>query len=241
MKKKRTVNKTRPKPKPRIKHKPRIKREPRKLKIFGIIEKLPIIEKLRARKKARITEKPPVIKKPRITEKPKAIKKPRVTEKPPVIKKPRVTEKPRVIKKNKIIKKPIEYIEKYKEIILYLVFGGLTTVLNFALLALFHYIIGFSEGLANAIAWVLSLIYAYIVNRIFVFESKAKGFTGFAYEFGSFFSARAFSGAVDIFVIWFFVQKLSLNLFIFKTATQIFTIVFNYAASKLFIFKEKKQ
>jgi len=153
---------------------------------------------------------------------------------------PRIKNKPRKMKIVRIIKNALKYIEKYKEIILYLVFGGLTTLLNMALSFILYSMMGLSAGLSTGIAWVISLIYAYIVNRVFVFESKAKELNEIARESGSFFAARSITGASDIFIMWYFVDVLFLNWWVFKIISQIFTIVFNYVASKLFIFKEQK-
>jgi putative flippase GtrA len=63
---------------------------------------------------------------------------------------------------------------KYKELITYVVFGALTTLVNFVAFYIFTGILGEKLYLVtNAIAWVISVVFAYITNKLFVFESKS--------------------------------------------------------------------
>ena len=130
-------------------------------------------------------------------------------------------------------------MKKYREILLYLVFGVLTTLCNivsyFALndLLHIHYLV------ANALAWVLSVLFAYLTNRTWVFESKSQGFSAIAREMGLFFGCRLPSGVFDMAFMFVAVDLLAQNDMIAKIASNVVVIVLNYLFSKLIIFKKK--
>ena len=90
----------------------------------------------------------------------------------------------------------------------------------------------------TAIAWVLSVIFAYVTNRIFVFRSEAKGAAALLREILSFFGARLLSGVLDLGIMWVFADKLGLNDKLVKLASNVFVVIFNYVASKLVIFRK---
>ncbi len=71
-----------------------------------------------------------------------------------------------------MFRKVWELFLKYKEMVLYLVFGGLTTLVNIVTYALFAYVFNMGTVASTALAWIVSVIFAYITNKIFVFESK---------------------------------------------------------------------
>jgi len=133
----------------------------------------------------------------------------------------------------------ILFLHKHKEIVLYLVFGGLTTAINFIVYLFFSWAIGLYAWLSHIIAWVVAVTFAYIVNKIFVFESKEKSKKGIFRESALFAAARAFSLLVSTAVMYVFVDRMALNELLFLAITQVFTIVFNYAASKWVVFKDK--
>ena len=128
---------------------------------------------------------------------------------------------------------------KYKEIINYLIFGAATTAVNFIVYYLFKFI-GTEKSYANAIAWVVAVIFAYITNRKYVFESKEKDRKGIIKELVSFVSCRGISGIIDIALFAILVDGLKMNDAIVKIFLQILVIVLNYIFSKLIIFKKKK-
>ena len=71
-----------------------------------------------------------------------------------------------------MIKKIWNLYLKYKEAILYLIFGGLTTLLNIVTYAVCSHLFHIDTLISNAIAWVAGVAFAYVTNKIFVFESK---------------------------------------------------------------------
>ena len=134
--------------------------------------------------------------------------------------------------------------EKYREIINYLIFGVLTTIVNigtkFALLfTIFDAKNAVELQLAIIISWILAVLFAYITNRKFVFESKNKNKIK---ELISFFSARIATLLLEMFIMWFFITLLKLNsdiyVIIFTILTQILVVVGNYILSKIFVFKK---
>lgn len=127
---------------------------------------------------------------------------------------------------------------KYQEIIHYLVFGVLTTLVNY-----FSYLLispFFAKTtVPTVIAWVLSVLFAYFTNRTFVFHSHLKGAAAVK-EAGAFFAARILSGVLDVIIMAVFADWIGLNDKIVKLASNVFVVVFNYAASKLVVFRRKK-
>ncbi len=128
---------------------------------------------------------------------------------------------------------------KYREILLYLFFGGMTTLVNYISYALFTDIFHINYLISNALAWLLSVLFAYITNKIYVFESKTTGFSEILKELSAFICCRIFSGVIDMAVMYIGVNLLSLNDKIIKIAANVIVVILNYVFSKLFIFKKK--
>lgn len=145
---------------------------------------------------------------------------------------------------------------KYKEIIMYLIMGGATTVVNWgayaAAVSLIHLnqtILGIDADLliSNIIAWTLAVIFAYVTNKIFVFESYSWKLKFVVKEFIAFVIARLATGILEIVGVPFLVN-LGLNQTIWgiegmvsKIVVSIIVVILNYIFSKLFIFKNDKE
>ena len=129
--------------------------------------------------------------------------------------------------------------DKYKEIINYLIFGVLTTLVNFIVYILMTKLFNVNEVLSNAIAWIISVIFAYITNKIYVFESKTRALKEIIKEFISFVTCRLFSGILDIGSFYWFVTILGWNDIISKVIISVLVVILNYVFSKIFIFKKK--
>lgn len=134
-----------------------------------------------------------------------------------------------------------ELIIKYKEVISYLIFGVLTTVVNFIVYFLFARVFRVDDIISNVIAWVLSVLFAYITNKIYVFESKTTERKEIFREITSFFSCRALSGVMDVGLFALGVKLLAMNDLIMKIITQILVVILNYVFSKVFIFRKKTE
>lgn len=122
-----------------------------------------------------------------------------------------------------------------KEMIFYLIAGVLTTVVNFVC----YYICKawFTQTVSNIIAWAVSVLFAYAVNSRKVFEAKPEGLLTELRQLFEFALARVISGAVESGCVFVFVENLHYNDFWVKALVSVFVIVFNYAASKLVIFR----
>ena len=132
---------------------------------------------------------------------------------------------------------------KYRELISYVFFGVLTTVVNYGCYLLLAPLFS-TTTIPTAIAWAVSVIFAYATNRVFVFHSQAKGAKALCWEVLTFFSARALSGVLDEGTIWVFADRVGFNDKLVKLASNVFVVIFNYVASKLVIFRkggEKKE
>ena len=137
------------------------------------------------------------------------------------------------------MKKLKELYLKYKEIINYIIFGGLTTITNFVVYFICTKLFSIDEVISNGIAWFLSVLFAYVTNKIFVFESKKSGFKEIIVEMSSFFLARVLSGiCCDVGTFALMVKVFAINDVVAKIVTQVMVIVMNYVLSKLVIFKK---
>lgn len=131
------------------------------------------------------------------------------------------------------------FYKKHKEVLLYLLFGGLTTVVSIASFALFL-AMGIGELVANALSWVLAVLFAYVTNRTWVFTAKADTRGGILREIAAFFGGRVATLLVEEAVIYVFITRLHFPALAIKLAAQVLVVVLNYVVSKFFVFKDKK-
>jgi len=145
-------------------------------------------------------------------------------------------------------------IIKYKELIIYVIFGGLTTVVNLGVFYAVGMLLGDDKYLiTNVIAWFAAVVFAYVTNKIWVFESKSWNAKVLLKEIPSFFAARVFSFVIEEAGLYFFVDILSFNKYsinilsfefggelIAKALLAVVVVVVNYVLSKLVIFRKKK-
>ena len=128
----------------------------------------------------------------------------------------------------------LKLIKKYKEVILYLIFGALTTVINIVLYAVL-YEIGIENLTATAISWFFAVLFAFFTNRAWVFEKKENAFLK---ECVSFYASRLATLGVDMLIMYIFVDIMSYNNYVMKVFANIIVIVLNYVLSKFFVFKK---
>lgn len=143
---------------------------------------------------------------------------------------------------NNMIKLLEDYIEdtnhrswfnRSYEVLSYLFFGGCTTLVNIVTFWLLR-LLKVGVYTSNTIAWVLSVLFAFITNRLFVFQSKGK----ILKEIVSFFGFRLLSLLFDMGIMYLFIDVLKWNDIISKVIANIFVIIINYVFSKVFIFKK---
>lgn len=129
---------------------------------------------------------------------------------------------------------------KYKEAFNYILFGGLTTLINIISYYICVNAFQIDYKVSTTIAWVLSVLFAYVTNKLFVFKSKATGFQAICKELFLFFFFRILSFFLDLGAMILLVGFLLWNDMFAKILTNVIVIIFNYIASKLFIFKKQE-
>lgn len=130
-------------------------------------------------------------------------------------------------------------LKKYKFIILYGIFGVLTTLINIVSYSLLYSVLDVSNVISNIIAWVLSVLFAFITNKLWVFESKSFEFKLFMAELGNFTLCRLATGVLDLGIMFVGVDLLKGPAIVLKVVSNIIVIILNYVMSKLFVFKKK--
>ncbi len=152
----------------------------------------------------------------------------------------------------KIFKSIQPFYIKHKEALLYLFFGGCTTIVGlifFALpismltlpkVTLLKLTLDLNVITANVISWICAVTFAYITNRIWVFSIKAHGAAAIAKECAEFFLGRLLTLFIETALLNIFVESLGMGEMIAKIIVSVVTVILNYVISKLFIFKEKK-
>ena len=141
----------------------------------------------------------------------------------------------------------IELLKKYKSIILYIIFGGLTTIVDWSVSFTLYYLWGDAieatpwliHG-ANVIAWVAAVAFAYVTNRIWVFESRRRGFLPIIGEIVAFAGGRVLTLLRQEAIMAIFFTWLGFNEYIVKIAAAVLVVILNYFISKLLVFRKKK-
>lgn len=129
--------------------------------------------------------------------------------------------------------------ERYRKLMLYGVFGILTTAVNYGSYALLTHCAGFPVAAGNTIAWIISVIFAFVTNKHLVFGSKSMKLSTVTRELLSFVACRLFSGILDMGIMVFFTDVMHYNDLLVKLASNVIVIIINYIFST-FIFARKE-
>ncbi|WP_312979120.1 GtrA family protein [Leuconostoc falkenbergense] len=132
----------------------------------------------------------------------------------------------------------IQSIKQYKAIILYILFGVLTTMINLVSYTGMIYL-HWNVQLSVVLSWLITVLSAYLTNRKWVFNSKATTTAELLHEFFAFLSSRLLTLILEMVIIWFGVQLLKQNPLVWKLIDNVVVVIFNYIISKLFVFKDK--
>lgn len=130
---------------------------------------------------------------------------------------------------------------KYKSFLLYIIFGGCTTLVNIITYAVCTRAFHLGTVASTVLAWILAVTFAYVTNRSWVFESRTNGTRDMIREITSFFSCRLLTGGLDLLIMYIFVDVFGMNDIIMKVISNVVVILLNYVASKLLIFKSGGQ
>ena len=123
--------------------------------------------------------------------------------------------------------------KKYEEIINYLIFGVLTTIVSILSYALFRFF-NINYIISNILSWIISVTFAFITNKIYVFKSKENKILNEAIKF---YLSRITSLLIELIIMYLAVDILNINDMISKIIVQFIVIVLNYVFSKIFVFK----
>ncbi len=148
-----------------------------------------------------------------------------------------------------IFPKPIQNLyDKYEEVLMYLFFGVLTTAVSFISAGLSKValeLLGMGDGTVSIVStifsWICAVTFAYVTNRLWVFESKAKGTKSLISEAISFYGGRVFTLIVEAVMMWIGYSLLSFNYWVTKIVANVIVLILNYIISKIFVFKNDKK
>ena len=138
-----------------------------------------------------------------------------------------------------MIQKLRSLAEKYRDILSYLFFGVLTTVVNYLIYLPVFNLCGLSATVSNMIAWVGAVAFAFLTNKPFVFHSHDWSAKTVIPELTKFVSCRLASGVLETGILLLTVDFLHWNGNLWKLVTQVLVIIINYVGSKLLVFRKK--
>lgn len=130
------------------------------------------------------------------------------------------------------------FLKKYREILLYGVFGCGATVINIVSFYVLHNLFGMQMMAANVAAWCFAFVFAFITNKLFVFESREWGGSKAVREALGFCCERVGTLFLDAFLMWLLIVRLCWNSLYSKVVVNLIVIVVNYVVSKYVVFKE---
>jgi len=129
---------------------------------------------------------------------------------------------------------------KYRQLILYFVFGGLTFLVSMVSYVFCVRALGLDVLIANIVSWILAVLFAFFTNRKWVFDGEGGGSRSLLRQMASFFGGRLFTLAVEELILAVFVTWLRFDGVIVKVVAQVVVIVLNYFISKFWVFKKKR-
>ncbi len=146
-----------------------------------------------------------------------------------------------------MIEKIKTLLTRFREQILYLIFGVMTTAVDWGVSFLLYFFWGaaieetvYLVHAANVLAWAAAVIFAYVTNRIWVFESHRRGFFAVTVEFLSFAGARVSTLLLQELIVFVLFDLLLWNVYFVKVLAAVFVVIANYFISKLLVFRKTR-
>ena len=145
------------------------------------------------------------------------------------------------------------FFQKNREMLMYLFFGVMTTVVSFLTAGISKYLLELIEYsdddtketvvaiVSTVISWICAVTFAYVTNRVWVFDSKVTGKKGILTEMMSFYGGRIFTLLVEMGMMWLGYSVMGINYWVTKIVANVVVLILNYVISKLFVFKKKKE
>lgn len=137
------------------------------------------------------------------------------------------------------MEKILALLRKYEDVLSYLFFGVLTTLVNFLVYYPLTNLAGLSATVSNVIAWAVSVAFAFLTNKPFVFKSHDWSGKVVLPELVKFVGTRVGSGLLETAMIFVFVDCLAWNGNILKIVVSVLVVAINYVGSKLLVFRKK--
>lgn len=137
-----------------------------------------------------------------------------------------------------MIDKFCELLKKHRDILAYLVFGVLTTLVNFIIYTLLFKLLHMSAAASNGIAWAVAVAFAFLTNKPFVFQSLDWSRATVLPELAKFVGCRVGSGLLETGFLALTVDLLGWNGIWMKAIAAVFVVILNYIGSKLLVFKK---
>lgn len=128
--------------------------------------------------------------------------------------------------------------QNYKSAILYLLFGGLTTVISIGTFWAGHSALQLNEHIANIISWVLAVLFAFLTNRVWVFSAPTNNAKAFLGQLFRFYAGRLTTLGVEEILLFVFITVLKINGMVVKVGAQVVVLTLNYVVSKWFVFRK---
>ena len=131
-----------------------------------------------------------------------------------------------------------ELLVKYRDVAIYLVFGVMTTLVNYIVYLPCYNLLGLSATFSNVIAWAAAVCFAFVTNKPFVFQSYDWSAATVVPELIKFLGTRIGSGLLETAILGVSVDLLQWNGNLWKILTSVLVVVINYVGSKLLVFKK---
>lgn len=128
---------------------------------------------------------------------------------------------------------------KYYDILVYLVFGVLTTVVNYLIYLPCYNLLGLSSSVSNVMAWVVAVAFAYVTNKPFVFHSHDWSRETVIPELSKFIGTRLGSGGLETVILLIAVDWFGMNGNLWKIVTSVLVVIINYVGSRFLVFRKK--
>ena len=132
-------------------------------------------------------------------------------------------------------------LEKYRDVIVYLVFGVLTTAVNYVVYLPCYNLLHISASISNVIAWVAAVAFAFVTNKPFVFQSHDWSASVVLPELTKFVGCRVGSGVLETAILFVTVDCLQWNGNVIKLIVSVLVVILNYFGSKLLVFRKEKE
>lgn len=129
--------------------------------------------------------------------------------------------------------------DRHREFFAYAGYGCGTVAINFIIYYLCYYELGITNVNSNIVAWFMAMAFAFITNKLYVFESKSFEIEILIHEIIAFVGFRVVTGAFDVMMMYYAVDRLHLDGMVMKAMVNVIVIALNYVASKKLVFKNE--